>query len=180
MRNLIFYLSILLITGSCAGFKNVDPIKLDKSRIQNINGAYKNSSVTPSGFYVRTLTDVFDRNTNMFNWKEKYTNKDVIVKLQMIRKNRLHVEIAESENVLFSKDLKVKLKKDGYLYLKEKRLMIDGIPLVFGGWNVQKSRFAIDSDNNLKVQSNYFFCNGFLVLMNDWKTLHYDLTFEKQ
>ncbi|MCX8533180.1 hypothetical protein [Chryseobacterium luquanense] len=180
MRKLIFYLSILFVTVSCAGFKNVDPIRLDKKSVENISGTYKNVPVTKSGFYVQTLTDVFDRNTNMFNWKEKYDKKDVIVKLKMIKKNRLHVEIFESENILFSKDLKVKLKNDGFLYLKERRFMIDGIPLVFGGWNFQKSRFAIDSNNNLKVQSNYFYCNGILILMSDWKTLHHDLIFEEQ
>ncbi|MFP3802316.1 hypothetical protein, partial [Paraburkholderia sp. SIMBA_027] len=87
--------------------------------------------------------------------------------------------IYESENVLFDKDVKVKLKKDGFFYLKEKRFMLDGIPLIFGGWNFQKSRFTVDQNNNLLVQSNYFFCNGVLVFMSDWKTFHYSLTFEK-
>ncbi|KQT16895.1 hypothetical protein ASG31_11015 [Chryseobacterium sp. Leaf404] len=179
MRKSGFYFIMLLMIVSCAGFKNNDSMKMDKDNVKNITGTYRNLPATPGGFYVRTLSDVFDRNTNMFKWKEKYSHQNVIVKLELIKKNRLHVEIADSENFLFSKDLRVKLKKDGYLYLKEKRLMIDGIPLVFGGWNIQKSRFAIDADQNLIIQSNYFFCNGIFILMSDWKMFHYHLTFEK-
>ncbi|SDM31212.1 hypothetical protein SAMN05216273_12156 [Chryseobacterium taihuense] len=180
MRKLIFYLIILLVTVSCAGFKKIGTIKLCKNSVENIKGTYKNTPLSKSGFYIRTLTDVFDRNTNMFNWKKKYNREDATVKLEMIKKNLLHVEILESDSILCSKNLRVKLKNDGFLYLKEKRFMIDGIPLVFGGWSFQKSRFTVDSDNNLKIQSNYFYCNGVLILISDWKTLHYDLTFEKQ
>lgn len=181
MRRLIFYFSILFVTVSCAGFRNVDPpVGLNKNNVENINGIYKNFPLSKNGFYVRTLTDVLDRNNNMFNWTEKYNNDDIKIRLEMVEKNRLHVEISESEKTLFSKNLKVKLKKDGFLYLKEKRFMLDGIPLVLGGWNLQKSRFAIDSNNNLRIQSNYFYCNGVLVLISELKTLHYDFIFEKQ
>ncbi|MFY7816026.1 MAG: hypothetical protein ACOVRK_12660, partial [Chryseobacterium taeanense] len=59
------------------------------------------------------------------------------------------------------------------------RFMMQGIPLVFGGWNIQKSRFTVDEKNNLQIQSNYFFCNGFMIVMSDWKTSRYTLNFEK-
>ncbi|WP_262151942.1 hypothetical protein [Chryseobacterium foetidum] len=182
MKNLIFYLSLSLLTVSCANFKNIESAKtvIGKNVVDNIDGTYKNLPSSTSGFYVRALTDVFDRNTNMFSWKEKYVGEHIKVKLQMVNNKRLNVIISKDKEVLFNKNLRVKLKNDGYLYLKEKRLMIDGIPLVFGGWNVQKSRLRVDENNNLTIQSNYFFCNGFAVVMSDWKTLHYDLTFEKQ
>ncbi len=56
---------------------------------------------------------------------------------------------------------------------------IESCESVIQGWNIQKSRLGMEG-NHLKVQSNYFFCNGFAVVMSDWKTLHYNLTFEKQ
>ena len=181
MRKLIFYLGILSITTSCAGFKNTNFTELNKkNNLQNINGTYKSIPTTGNGFYVNTLTDVFDRNINMFNLNKKYNNEDAVVKLKMINENRLHVEISELENILFSKNLRIKLKNDGFIYLKNKRLMVYGLLLIFGGWNFQKSRLSLDSNNNLKVHSNYFFCNGVLILMSDWKTFHYDLTFQKQ
>ena len=182
MKNLIFYLSLSLLSVSCAGFKNIHPEEsvIGKNVVDNIDGTYRNLPSSGNGFYVQALTDVFDRNTNMFNWKEKYVGEHTKVKLQMINNKRLNVIISQDEKILFNKNLRVKLKNDGYLYLKEKRLMIDGIPLVLGGWNIQKSRLRIDESNNLIVESNYFFCNGFAVVMSDWKTLHYTLTFEKQ
>ncbi|MEG2310154.1 hypothetical protein [Chryseobacterium sp.] len=182
MKKLIPYLSLLLFTLNCAGFKNIESPEsvIKKNNIENINGTYENLPSSGSSFYIRMLTDVFDRNINMFNWKDKYDAKKTKVKLQMIEKNRLNVIVFKNEKTVFNKNLRVKLKKDGYLYLKEKRFMIDGIPLVLGGWNIQKSRLGADENNNLKILSNYFFCNGFAVLMSDWKTHHYNLTFEKQ
>lgn len=116
----------------------------------------------------------------MFNFKEKHESMNFKIELKAVGKKRLNLKIYDAENVRTDKNVRVTLKKDGFIYLKEKRLMIDGIPLILGGWNIQKSRFAQDGDNRLKVESNYFFCNGLLVVMSDWKTFHYELIFEKQ
>ena len=182
MKKLISYLSVLVFTMSCACFKNIESTEsfIEKNNIENITGTYENFPSSGNGFYVRMLTDVFDRNINMLNWKDKYDAKNTKVKLQIIEKNKLNVMIFKNEKMVFNKNLRVKLENDGYLYVKEKRFMIDGIPLVFGGWNIQKSRLGVDENNNLKIQSNYFYCNGVAVLMSDWKTLHYNFTFEKQ
>lgn len=182
MKNLIFYLCLSLLTVSCAGFKNIVPTKtvIGKNVVENIDGTYGNLPSSASGFYVKALTDVFDRNTNMFSWIEKYVGEHTRIKLQMISTKRLNVMIFKNEKIVFNKNLRVKLKNDGYLYLKEKRFMLDGIPLVLGEWNIQKSRLKIDGNDNLTIQSNYFFCNGIAIVMSDWKTLHYTLTFEKQ
>lgn len=184
MKNIFFYLIVFLFTMSCAGFKNVDhsTAGLNENNLNKIEGTYNNLPSSGSGFYVGRLNEVFDRNLEMYNINkttEKYDNKNVNLKLRIVNQHTLNVKIYEAENLLFDKDLKVQLKKDGFLYLKEKRFMLDGIPLILGGWNIQKSRFTIDQNNHLKVQSNYFFCNGILIVMSDWKTLHYDLTFEK-
>lgn len=181
MKKIFFYLSIILLLSSCATFKNDKFIdnKLKTSSLDLINGTYNNLPFSGDGSYVRSLTNVFDRNTNMFDFKEKYEKKDLKIILKAINQNRLNVKIYEAENLLFDKNLKVKLKHDGFIYLKEKRFMLDGILLIFGGWNIQKSRFRIDENNNLHLQSNYFFCNGILIVMSDWKTFHYNLTFEK-
>lgn len=182
MKKIFFYLGNALMLGSCATF---DKDKLTDNHwkrdgLNFINGTYANFPSSGGGFYVRNLTDVFDRNTQMFNFKEKHENKDFKIALKAVGKKRLNLKIYDAGNLRTDKDLRVALKKDGFVYLKEKRFMLDGIPLVFGGWNIQKSRFAPDGNNNLKVQSNYFFCNGILVVMSDWKTSYYDLTFKKQ
>lgn len=184
MKKIFFHLIIFLFAISCAGFKNLDNsnIGLNENNLNKIDGTYNDFPSSGKGFYVGRLTEVFDRNLEMYNihkTNEKYDRKNVNLKLKMVNQHTLNVKIYEAENLLFDKDLKVKLKKDGFLYLKEKRFMVDGIPLILGGWNIQKSRFTIDQNNNLYVQSNYFFCHGILIVMSDWKTFHYDLTFEK-
>lgn len=182
MKRILFYLGASLMLSSCATFDKdrLTDNHWEKDDLNFINGTYSNFPSSGGGSYVRNLTDVFDRNTSMFQFKENHENKDFKIELKAVGKKRLNLKIYDAGNLRTDKNLRVVLKKDGFVYLKEKRFMLDGIPLVFGGWNIQKSRFALDGNNNLKVESNYFFCNGILVVMSDWKTSHYDLIFKKQ
>ncbi|KMQ67861.1 hypothetical protein ACM39_10995 [Chryseobacterium sp. FH2] len=166
---------------NCAGFRNVKNNNegLNINNLGSIDGNYDNYPIEGQSVYINSLADVFDRNTNMFVFKSKYDIRAVNLKLKIINEKKLNVKIYKKEKLLFDKDLSVKLKNDGFLYLKEKRFMIEAIPLVFGGWNFQKSRFTVDKDNNLHVQTNYFFCNGMFLIMNDWKTFHYNLIFKR-
>lgn len=183
MCRLLITVSILFFT-SCASLEKNEYSKNnifeeDKSII---NGTYKNIPNTGgNGFYVRDLVDVFERNRNMFKFNDKkYENKNLKFKLNLISSKKINVKILHENTLLFDKNLKIKIKNDGFIYLKEKRFMLDGIPFLLGGWNIQKSRFAIDKDNNLFVQSNYFFLNGILVVFSDWKTIKYEMTFKKE
>lgn len=101
MKKLISYLCLLLFTLNCAGSKNMDSAEsvIEKNNIEKINGAYENFPSSGNGFYVRMLTDVFDRNTNMFNWKDKNDAKNIKVKLQMIKKNRLNVTVLSTKKL---------------------------------------------------------------------------------
>lgn len=181
MKNICYYFSFVVLATSCAGFRNVDNANaiLNKNNLDLVDGTYSNFSISDGGGYVITFADVIDRNTNMFIFKKKYNERDVRLQLKMISSKKLNVKIYKAGKLMLDKDLKVKLKDDGFLYLKEKRFMLQGIPLVFGGWNIQKSRFTVDEKNNLQIQSNYFFCNGFMIVMSDWKTSRYTLNFEK-
>ncbi len=183
MRRLLIILITLFLTSCASLEKNRFPENnLSKEDKTIINGTYKNIPDTGGGgFYVRNLVDIFERNRNMFKFNNrKYENKNLKFKLHLISINKINVKIFDENTLLFDENLKINIKNDGFIYLKEKRFMLDGIPFLFGGWNIQKSRFAIDKDNNLYIQSNYFFLNGFLIVFSDWKTLKYEMTFKKQ
>lgn len=182
MKRIFFYLGTVLMLSSCATF---DKDKFTDNHWESddlnfINGTYTNFPSSGGGFYVRNLTDVLNRDTQMFNFKEKHKNKNFKIELKAVGKKKLNLKIYDAGDLLTDKNLRVALKKDGFVHLKEKRFMLDGIPLILGGLNIQKSRLTLDGNNDLKVESNYFFCNGILVVMSDWKTFHYDLTFKKQ
>jgi len=181
MKNLILLFSTIILITNCAGFKNPNGSgNFNKNNLSEIDGTYKN--ISSSG--TETLTEVFDRNTKMFAFlkggNNKYEEKkDVKLILKIINNKSLNVKIIDSENLLFDKNLKIKLKKDGFLYLRKKRFMIEGIPFIAGGWNVQKSCFTIDKNHNLQVQLNYFFYMAILVVIGDAKTTNSHFTFEK-
>lgn len=181
MKKIFFGLCLVLTMVNCAGYRNVDNSNagLNKNNLSAIDGDYSNYPVDGQLGYIAGLVDIFDRNTNMFIFKNKYDTRAVHLKLKIINDKNLNVKIYKKEKLLFDKDLKVKLKNDGFLYLKEKRFMLEGIPLVFGGWNFQKSRFTVDENNNLHIQTNYFFCNGVFIIISDWKTFHYNFIFKK-
>ncbi len=182
MRRLCFYLCFVLMMINCAGFKNTGSTHgvLSRENVSRIDGSYNNYPVEGDPGYVDGLADIFDRNKDMFTRRNKYDTRAVHFKLKSISEDKMNVKIYRKEELLFDKNMKMKLKNDGFLYLKEKRLMLDGLPLIFGGWNVQKSRFTVDENNRLTVETNYFFCRGAMIIMNDCKTFHYHLTFEKQ
>jgi len=181
MKKLVLLFLVVLLNTNCAGFKNpTGSGNFNKNNLSEIDGTYKN--ISSSG--TETLTEVFDRDTNIFAFLKGGDNKydkikDVKLILKIINNKRLNVKIIDSDNLLFDKNLKVKLKKDGFLYLREKQFMIEGIPFVAGGWNVQKSCFTIDKNHNLQVQLNYFFYMAILVVISDAKTTNSYFTFEK-
>lgn len=181
--NKILLILILVVFQNCASFK--EPIvkgNLRNDNLSSINGIYNNYPSSGGGFYVKSIKDVFYRNINMFDFKTDkiFQNEKLEGQITVISQKLINLKIRENEKIIFDKNLKVKLKEDGYLYIKEKITMIDGFPLIFGGWNVQKSRINITDDNKLFIESNYFFCNGILIVISDWKTLNYSLSFEKK
>ena len=184
MKRLIFIFILPLFTISCATFeKTIAPQKLDKENLQKINGVYNNKNLTGRWF---CLTDVFDRNTSILYFitdKEKYNNNEVKVALNIVSDKRINVKVIDSvtEKIIFDKNLRCRLKRDGYLYLKHKSFMIDGIPLICGGFNVQKSRMYINSDGILNVESRCFFISSALViLIGGSGTETINSTFKKQ
>lgn len=185
MKKLIFLFGIALFTANCAGFKNSSESGyFNKNNLEEIDGTYKNNLCYKKDSCKGNLAEIFDRETNMFAFlqgrQDKYDDKkDLKLTLKLIDKKRLNVKINDSEGLLFDKNLKVKLKNNGFLYLKEKRLMIEGIPFVAGGWNFQKSRFTMDENHNLQVHLNYFFYAAFLTIIGDSKTTHSHFTFER-
>lgn len=185
MKNTIFSLFSFLSIVSCVTFNSSDNINKNLFNPDNINGTYKNTPNEYQGLYVSKLSDVFDRNTRIFNVvkpDKKYDLKNISVNINLISEKELKLKIIENETqkIITEKAVKIKLKKDGYIYIKDKNFMIDGIPVILGGWNIQKSRMYIDEENNLNIESNYFFYHAALIVMCDWKNFNYHLKFKKQ
>ncbi|MRJ07572.1 hypothetical protein EDL99_01550 [Ornithobacterium rhinotracheale] len=174
---------IALIFQSCASFKEPKINgTLNENNLSQLNGQYNDSVSSGGGLYVKKLSDVLDRNVNMFDFKhdEKYVGKGITVDLKVVSKNMLNVKFKKHNQIISDKNVKVKLKNDGFLYVKGKKFMIDFVPFVLGGWNVQKSRLTLNSDGNLYVESNYFFYAALFTVIGDWKTLRYESTFDKK
>jgi len=183
MKQIFAILIMSIVFNSCATLK--EP-KLEGTLTENdltiLNGNYNNFPNDGGGLYVNKLTDIFDRNTNIFKLEkdDKYDSESITVSLTSITDKTLNVRFSENNKTILDKNIKVRLKRDGFLYIKDKILLINGLPLIFGGWNIQKSRITILANGKLYVESNYFFCNGALIVMSDWKNFNYNLTFNRK
>jgi len=183
MKKIFSILVILLFLQNCASLKEPKTKgTLNEKNLTTLNGQYSNHANSGGGSHVNKLSDVFDRNDNMFKSRidEKYASKNVSVYMKVISEKTLNIIFKDNNQIILDKNIKVKLMKDGFLYINENKLKIIGLPLISGGWNVQKSRLTINSEGKMYVESNYFFCNGILIVMSDWKDFNYELTFEKK
>jgi hypothetical protein len=93
--------------------------------------------------------------------------------LKVIDQKSINFKFIENGKVFTEKNLKGKLKKDGYFYLKNKNVEFWGIPYLAGAIHINKSRLSKTKEGNLIFdlahhQSGAFFLVVFLDGTN-WK-----------
>ena len=69
--------------------------------------------------------------------------------LKAISSKKIRITYLENGKILQEKVVKTELKKDGYLYLKKKKLKFIGVPYLFGRFDLTKTRLSLDKNKNL-------------------------------
>lgn len=163
---------------SCASFpKNIEnPHFLHRDNINSLNGKYDVIGFHPDsitdrailnhlGFsYYPTFYDEIDN-----NWLSKSikinTSKSYSFILKILNFKKLKIYYIENDVVISEKEIKYKLKKDGYLYLKNKNLRFLGIPYLFGEIDLKRIRLTLNKEHNLLFELSEFESGGLFLLM---------------
>lgn len=86
----------------------------------------------------------------------------------------------ENETILRERLIKTKLKKDGFLYLKNKNIQPLLIPYIAGAIDINKIRFGLDTNNNLILDVANHTSGAFLfIAFLDGRTNKYRLIYKR-
>ncbi len=184
-KKLKLFIFLIILLQSCATFVNNSDAnqKNDESNIDLFNGKYEVSSME--------YQDKFDSYEyhNLFRELDRKILKDTLeldnnntyhINLNFINNNRIKIDYLSNGYIFRSRIIKTKLKKDGYLYLKNKNVGFSLIPYLFGGLDVKRTRLSINEDENLVVEVSHFQGGAaLLILFLDLGTEKYIKTYRR-
>jgi len=148
------------IMHSCATFSSEfqNGGNLNITNINSINGKYEIVPIQVdttkrrfiSGRLNYNLIQEFERNpfsAVYVNYDEDSTN--YIVEFEIKNSKDIEIKFLNNDQVYNSKILKYKLKKDGFLYLKNDNTKSWGVPYLFGVMDINKNRISVNEESNL-------------------------------
>ena len=172
---------------SCASFSKqalVSPIK--QGNPDRLNGTYaiiaqqdsdENSS---DGAYFNVI-EKLDRKyaKNLRDSVVRYGTDSYFVRLNILNDKQTRIDFMKNETVRRTLSVKSKLKKDGFLYIKNRHLRWKGLPYVFGFLDKKRIRIGVDVNEDLIVDESHHSSLGFLILFNKIRTKRTTSTYKK-
>lgn len=167
-------LSILFFSCGVFEDRNGNFQKIDITNVNMLNGTY---SVFANN-KLKTEYPYFDNANEKFYRKYGRGEKDTIsfdtisggkFKLKIIDNKKLKIDFIKNEKVIKSQTLKYKFKNDGFLYVKNRNIIISGIPYIFGGVDVKKIRIALNQNNELIINDIFDSTGALLLIFGDAK-----------
>lgn len=183
-------LILVIVFQSCASFDKelINPNPLNKENLSDLNGRY--------GIVYLESDSIKKRNKNQV-WVHKNFLKEIdrklikdTLKLDSLKTyafdlkvlNPKKIQISYIENGIMFKEriLKTKLKKDGYLYLKNKNVQFLLVPYIAGALDIKKTRLSKLKNGNLIFDvSNHRSGAALLIVFLDGKTWKYRQEYER-
>jgi len=190
MKKILLLLIVATCLSNCAVYdknlNNTNP--LDKENIHQLNGQYHITEIGFDSLNQVYHSQMWTRN-NFFNEIDRKLLKDTLlldsmkkytVALKVISKKELKITYLENDIAFRERFIKTKLKKDGYLHLKNKNIGFVFVPYIFGALDVKKTRLTLDENDNL-VFDIYNHRSGAIGIVGflDGRTRRYRRTYKK-
>lgn len=185
MKQNLQLIILIFIFQSCATFKSSSNkiSTLEKSNLELLNGRYEISSIEHldkfKSFDYHNFLREIDRKIlkDTLNIDSTKFNQ---VELKVLDRRRLEIKYLEDDKVIRRRTIKTKLKKDGYLYLKNKNIGFSLVPYLFGGLDVKRTRITINENDDLVLDVSHFQGGAaFLIIFLDAGTYRYKKTYKK-
>lgn len=152
---------VLLVIGmqSCVTFerKEQNPYMLNKENVKELSGSYQISQVNADSIFKK-----YPKNTRLYNnfltEIDRKLLKDTLkldsnstyrFDLDIINDKQAKISYIENGKTIRVRNIRVKLKKDGYLYLKNKNVGFVIIPYLAGAIDIKKTRMTKTTNGNL-------------------------------
>ena len=172
-----FYLilSLVIFFQSCASFDKelINPNPLNKENLSVLNGQYdiipfkidtiSNDYKNQYWIYNNFLTEI-DRKLLKDTLKID-SQKSYSFDLKVLNPNRIKINYLENGKVFRERVLKTELKKDGYLYLKNKNVGFLLVPYIAGAIDIKKTRITKSENGNLIFDVANHRSGSFLIIV---------------
>lgn len=190
------FLSILILSSlfGCATFSKKISFKnqiiLNKETITNINGSYAIKSNKTIWRY-ENIEPEFTENdtTNRFplyttlKANNQYGNaaniENYSAKIEIRTKKIISISLLNKEKIIDSINLNYKIKKNGYIYLKNKNFKTKWIPGLCGNFELDRTRIGLTKENNLILNHSYFIYGAALFIIGDTKKTSFGTEYKR-
>jgi len=189
--NLILILVILF--QSCASFDKelINPNPLNKDKLSELDGRY---GIVHNKFDSILIYKEENYNRQIWNSNNFLTEIDrKLIKdtleidtlktyafdLKVLSPKRIKIEYIENGKVFRKRILKTKLKRDGYLYLRNKNTQFMLVPFLAGAIDIKKTRLTKSDSGILIFDVAHFRYGAALIIIGDTRTWKYRQEYER-
>lgn len=154
----IFLVICVLSLSSCVSFSNKvskkESTKLTKKNIHAIEGTYEFQPYKSFGINGKHVYNLSNNIKNIdqyilgreiaFGSKSDYT-----VEIKVVSQHEVSFSFKNKNTLVYETTMKMKLKSNGFIHLKNKRVIVKGVPFIFGGITSSKMRIGLSKEGNL-------------------------------
>ncbi|MFD2543746.1 hypothetical protein ACFSSB_15575 [Lacinutrix gracilariae] len=196
LRNITAFNVILILAvffHSCASFDKelINPNPLKKESLNELNGKY---GIVHNEFDSIHIDKEHNYNRQIWNSNNFFTEidrkliKDTLkidtlntysFNLRVLSPKKLKVEYLENGKIFRERILKTKLKRDGYLYLRNKNTQFMLIPIIAGTIDIKKTRLTKTEKGTLVFDVANFRYFAALIFIGDTRTWKYRQEYEQ-
>lgn len=176
-----------IILQSCVSFKEglKNPNPVSEIFIKSLNGTYQAWDLDRRNWKPMELwkyDDFFDeidrkllKDTSA--WDTTSTRN---FQLEAINRNKIQVTYIKNDTVVRTRIIRTNLKKDGYLYLKNKNVGFVLIPFIVGAIDVKKTRMGLTESGDLIFDvAKYRGGAIFFFIFLDWQNSAYRKIYQR-
>jgi len=188
MKSKLSIILLIILLASCSTFdKNLkNSYPLNSNNLTNLNGKF--SIINQNNDSIIKRHNLLFSN-NLISELDRKLLKDTIkidninnykVELTVINKKKIKLSYIKNDKITRERILRAKLKKDGYLYLKNNNVKPLLIPHIAGAIDIKKSRLSVDENNNLIFDAVHYRSGAvLLIVFLDWRTWKYRNEYQK-
>ncbi|WP_460217933.1 hypothetical protein [Psychroserpens sp. MEBiC05023] len=155
------YLLIVLCLCSCGRIprykgNNFKPI----SSVKQLEGIYNNYENDSLRYHQLSLS-------GKINWRKKHKDSShyTSVQIKVLNNKRLKLDFIIDKKVTKSRIIKYRLRKNGFLKLRNQNFRISGIPLIFGEYEIAKYQLGLTHTDDLIIYGRNEEAGGILIVL---------------
>lgn len=162
MKRICFIILVLLLVTNCGSLPkykkdNFKPIKNAKQ----IEGEFENFNNDSLKLFYNSL------NAEL-NWRKKEidSTKYASAKITILDKKRMQLDFIIDNEIHKSKTLNYRLRKNGFIKLRNRNFRVSGIPMILGGYEVRKYELGLNQNNDLILHGIDDSAGGIIIILS--------------